>query len=212
MTAFFVDLDGTIIDPKAGMIGSFRRALCAVGENDLARGDLDWIIGPPIRSSFTSLLQDEEQAANALRRYREYYSVDGALFEFEVYPGIIDALLDLCRLGQVLICTMKPEPLAEPILERLDLNFALFAADLEGEIRSKDQILNRAVSQLGLDARDCMVIGDRGSDMAAARRTGMVGLGVTWGYGDLVELQRAGATGHCDQPIDLPRAVAGLLT
>jgi phosphoglycolate phosphatase len=205
MTVFFVDLDGTIIDPKAGMVGSFRQALQNIGCGDLAMRNLDWIIGPPVIGSFEKVLRNRRQAEEAMRLYRLYYTVSGQLFDFSVYPGVLAALAALSAEGQVFICTMKPEALAKPILEKLGLSFGLFGADLDGEIRRKEQLLQRAVDQLAVDPADCLVIGDRGADMAAARGTAMRALGVTWGYGSAIELVDAGAHTLCDDPVALVR-------
>lgn len=203
MITYFVDLDGTIVDPKAGMVGSFRRALQELGYDDLASGDLDWIIGPPVIGSFETLLGSGGQAGEALRRYRHHYSVGNGLFDFSIYPGVLESIAGLRTEGQVIVCTMKPMALAEPILARLKLSVGLVGADLDGEIREKGQILRRAVQDLAVDPVDCLVIGDRGSDMAAARKTGMRGLGVAWGYGTPAELRDAGAHDVCHNPVDL---------
>jgi phosphoglycolate phosphatase len=206
MVFYFVDLDGTIIDPKAGMVDSFRKALQETGYGDLASRDLDWIIGPPVISSFEALLGSSSQAKEALRRYRHHYAVGDGLFDFQIYPGVLEAVTDLRADGQVFICTMKPTAFAGRILERLGICDSLLGADLDGEIRQKDQILQRAVHDLVADPADCLVIGDRGTDMAAARRTGMRALGVTWGYGTPAELGDAGAHDLCHRSADLAQA------
>jgi phosphoglycolate phosphatase len=206
MITYFVDMDGTIVDPKPGMVSAFRRALREMGRYDLASGDLDWIIGPSVISSFTTLLRQGDQAREALRRYRSYYAPDGLLFDFSIYPGVLDSIADLRKEGQVFVCTMKPAVLAEQILGKLGLSVGLFGADIGGEISAKDQILGRAVRELTVNPIDCLVIGDRGSDMTAALKTGMRALGVTWGYGTAAELRDAGAHYLCRSPDDLSRA------
>jgi phosphoglycolate phosphatase len=203
MPVFFVDLDGTIIDPKAGMVGSFRRALQNIGCSDLAKGNLDWIIGPPVLGSFEKILRNRRQAEEAMRQYRLHYTPGGDLFDFTVYSGALEALAGLASIGDVFICTMKPEALAKPILERLQLSISLFGADLDGEIRLKEQILLRAVKEIAVDPADCLVVGDRGSDMTAARNTAMRAVGVTWGYGTATELVDAGAHALCNDPATL---------
>jgi phosphoglycolate phosphatase len=200
---YFVDLDGTIIDPKSGMIEAFRLALREVGFANFASVDLDWIIGPPAITSFATLLQNREIAVEALSIYRGLYTPDGMLFQFSVYPEMLQAIADMQTDGQLFICTMKPEALAGPILAELGLAVRLFGADLGGSISTKDEILDRAVSELGINPSACLVIGDRGSDMTAAAKTGMQGLGVTWGYGSATELRNAGAQALCHSPSSL---------
>jgi phosphoglycolate phosphatase len=211
MGTFFVDLDGTIIDPKSGMIGAFRKALREGGHHDLALTNLDWVIGPPVISSFATLLPKREQSEQALKRYRSHYQPHGSLFDFSVYPGMLAAIAELRDLGRVFICTMKPTILAEPILAKLGIASGLFGADLDGAIRSKEEILGHAVQQLALNPSECVVIGDRGSDMAAAGKTAMRALGITWGYGTATELSVAGAHALCHSPGLLPKAAGDLL-
>lgn len=211
MGSYFVDLDGTIIDPKSGMIGAFRRALQEMGYDDLASADLDWVIGPPVISSFVTLLRKRNEAEEALRIYRQHYTVDGLLLKFSVYPNILEAIAELQDTGQVFICTMKPTVLAESILAELDLRVGLFGADLNGHIDAKDKILDRAISELAIDPAACLVIGDRGSDMTAAGKSGMLALGVTWGYGTAAELSHAGAQALCHSPESLPQIASDLL-
>jgi len=211
MITYLVDLDGTLIDPKAGMVGAFRKALRELGRDDLASGGLDWIIGPPVIGSFETLLGSRGEAGEALRRYRRHYSAGGALFDFSVYPGAIEAVAALRASGQVYVCTMKPESLAGPILASLDMPVGLFGADLDGAIREKGQVLRRAVDELAADPSLCLVIGDRGSDMAAALEAGMPGLGVTWGYGTPAELRASGARALCHSPADLAQAARDLM-
>ena len=49
------DLDGTLTDPAAGIIGSLVHALEAVGHNVTDREQMRALIGPPLIEGFTSL-------------------------------------------------------------------------------------------------------------------------------------------------------------
>jgi len=51
-----VDLDGTLVDPKPGLIGSIQYALGKLGVPVPPANDLLWMIGPPFRVSFPKLL------------------------------------------------------------------------------------------------------------------------------------------------------------
>ena len=44
-----VDLDGTLVDPKPGLIGSVQYALEKLGRPVPPAEDLLWLIGPPLR-------------------------------------------------------------------------------------------------------------------------------------------------------------------
>ncbi|MGZ3461238.1 MAG: HAD family hydrolase, partial [Archangium sp.] len=48
-------------------------------------------------------------------------------------------------------------------------------------------------AELGVGPGDCAFIGDTAVDMDTARAAGMYGVGVTWGFRDVEELQSHGA-------------------
>ena len=52
------------------------------------------------------------------------------------------------------------------------------------------------------------MVGDRGSDIAAARINGIRSIGAQWGYGERRELAEAGADLLCESP----RALAACLS
>ena len=69
MTAVFLDLDGTLVDSKPGILSSLTTALTEVGRGDLAEDDLTWMIGPPFSESFGKIgLADPQAAIDAYRR------------------------------------------------------------------------------------------------------------------------------------------------
>ena len=86
-----VDLDGTLVDPKPGLIGSFQHALRQLGAPVPPADELTWVIGPPLRVSFPKVLGDAMRTEEALAHYREHYR-NGAMYDAIVYDGIVDAL------------------------------------------------------------------------------------------------------------------------
>ncbi len=51
------DLDGTLIDPKLGIIRSIQYALLKIGIPSSSDDSLDWCIGPPLLISLRKLLK-----------------------------------------------------------------------------------------------------------------------------------------------------------
>jgi Haloacid dehalogenase-like hydrolase len=72
-----LDLDGTLIDPASGIIGSCRYALERLHLEVPEEENLRWIIGPPLRESFERLLRGQADAEAALKFYRERYAERG---------------------------------------------------------------------------------------------------------------------------------------
>ena len=110
MAAVFLDLDGTLIDPAPGILGSVSHALRALDLPVPAPEALRWVIGPALIDSFARLGAAEPERALAL--YRERFGA-GAMFDCTVYPGIPAALDRLAAAGHRLyLATAKPRDFA----------------------------------------------------------------------------------------------------
>lgn len=210
MATIFLDLDGTLTDPKLGISRSFIHALEALGMAAPAADALDWVIGPALVDSFARLGVADPEAA--LAHYRARYT-DKGLFENHVYPGIPEALQALKDAGHILhLATAKPHAYARRITAHFGLAPFLdheFGPELDGRRNDKGELLAYALEQLGEAARTCVMVGDRHHDYNAARAVGMASIAVTWGYGNPEE--RTLAQVICTQPEDLLSAVTAAL-
>lgn len=83
----FMDLDGTISDPKEGITKAVAHALSYYGIQVENLDTLEKFIGPPLLDSFQDFYGfSEEQSREAVGKYREYFSRQG-LFENVLYDG-----------------------------------------------------------------------------------------------------------------------------
>ena len=55
MTAVFLDLDGTLMDSRPGIVASIAHAFRSTGNAHHAEDDLTWMIGPSFLESFAKL-------------------------------------------------------------------------------------------------------------------------------------------------------------
>lgn len=194
------DLDGTLTDPALGITNSIMYALEKMGRDIPPRESLYRFIGPPLISSFCEFCgMSEAEAREALRLYREYFSVKG-LFENEVYPDIPCALGKIRNSGaKLLVATSKPEQYSRQILEHfsLDTYFDIICGATMDEKRvKKADIISYALDSAGIteERRDRVImVGDRLHDIEGARENKIRSLGVLWGYGSRDELRDAGA-------------------
>ncbi len=109
-----VDLDGTLTDPAEGIVGCVRFALAAMGRAAAPDADLAWIIGPPLRQSFATMLDGTARAEEALAVYRTRYGSSG-LFEAVVYDGATEALARLKQSGaRLFLVHLEARRLREP--------------------------------------------------------------------------------------------------
>ena len=209
-----VDLDGTLIDPKPGLIGSVQYALRKLGLPVPPAEELLWLIGPPFRVSFPKLFGRPDLTEEAIGDYRESY-FSGAMYDAIVYDGVADALDRLRAAGcRLFVATSKPHYYARPILEHFDLarRFAgIHGPELDGTNDHKSDLIAHMIACEGVRPESAIMVGDREFDVTAAARNGIRTVGVTWGYGSVEELEGAGAATLCDAPGALASAALALL-
>src|SRR6266540_4152127 len=190
-----LDLDGTLVDPAPGIIGSCRHALERMGAPVGGDVDLRWIIGPPLRTSFAKLLDGRGDAEEALQFYRERYATWG-LYEAKPYPEILEVLTKRPRDGaKLMLCTSKPQPFARRVVDHFGfapLLSAVYGPDLDGRFDDKGDLIEHLLALEGPDPDQVCIVGDREHDVRAAARHGIPTVGVLWGYGSRAELGGAG--------------------
>ncbi len=209
-----LDMDGTLIDPLAGIGASYRRAAERIGYGELSDDEIRALIGPPIQDVFCDRwgcsAADQRVAVEA---FREYYQAVG-IFDFEVYPGVERLLTSLdangVRLG---IATSKPLVFARDIVRRAGWD-SLFScvggAELSGEKRAKHDVIESVLGVLGCRSDACVMVGDRSEDMRGAAVTSVYSVGVTWGYGTAGELRSAGASVVVHAPAECEMVIRSL--
>lgn len=191
-----IDLDGTLTDPKLGITTCIRYAMQKLGRLLADEVDLDWCIGPPLKSSLAKLLQsdNDELAEQALALYRERFSTIG-LFENEVYPEVAETLEKLQQQGyRLYVATAKPTIYAEQILVHFDLAKyfkKIYGSELTGERTNKGELITYLLEQENLDATATVMVGDREFDILGARQNGVKSIAVSYGYGTTEELAQA---------------------
>jgi len=209
---FLFDLDGTLHDPKEGITRSYQYALIKSGMKAPSADELEWVIGPPLIDSFSRFFPlNPEAARQAVAFYRERYSKDGILETF-AYEGIDDLLKTLKRGGhRLFVVTSKPRVYAEKIIVRShweDLFEKVYGCELDGTHNDKAELLAHLLEVEGIEARDCVMIGDRQHDIIAARKNGVKSIGVLYGYGSKEELVEHGADQIIGKVKELPALLA----
>jgi phosphoglycolate phosphatase len=212
LKAYLFDLDGTLTDPREGITRSIAYALERMGIEPPPLDDLVFAIGPPLRPTLARLLGTDspDMVQRALALYRERFA-DVGLFENRPYDGVAEALAALASTGALLVvATSKPHVYARRIVERFELapHFAeVHGCELDGTREDKRDLLAHILPHHGIDAREAVMIGDRGVDMRAARHHQVAALGALWGYGTRDELLEHGAQHLCASPCELTAAV-----
>jgi phosphoglycolate phosphatase len=199
------DLDGTLTDPREGIIACFKHALNGLGYSSPRDSDLECYIGPPLQECFASLLPSESprQIDAAVDLYRQQFSTKG-IFQNAVYPGIRDALAELRTGGaRLYIATSKPCVFAQRIVDHFGLRSyfqMIYGSELDGIRSTKSELIAHILGKESIPPRSTFMVGDRAHDVIGAKANGVSPVAALWGYGTREELTAAGATVFCERP------------
>ncbi len=187
------DLDGTLTDPREGIVNSILYALEKLGLHENSIAELLSFIGPPLRDSFANRYNlTSELADKAMLFYREYFSVKG-IYENSIYPGVADLLESLSSRGyKLFVATSKPTVYAIEVLRhfKIDTYFTeIIGSNLDNTRTDKTEIISYILCTYGLQACNSVMIGDRKHDIIGAKNNSMRTIGVSYGYGSSEELQ-----------------------
>ena len=204
----FFDLDGTLTDSGEGIINAAVYALEKYNIEVNDRSELRKFIGPPLQDSFsTDYGFSEDEIEDVIKTFREYYSEKG-IFENTIYENIQTVLFELKTRGKKLVVdTSKPEVFTKKVLDHFNISSYfdyVSGATLNNEKIQKVDIIRDAICKLGItDKSKVVMIGDRKLDVLGAKENGIDSIGVLWGYGDLLELEKVGPTYIAEKVLDL---------
>ena len=200
-TNILFDLDGTLTDPKEGIINSVKFALAKFGVNESEVGDLMKFIGPPLHVSFRDFCGfSKENTELAVQYFREYFT-DKGINENRIFPGVVELLESLkSRNLRIVLATSKPTVHANTVLDKFEIaKYFQYVkgSNLNGTESGKTEIISHIIEKFKLEKESTVMIGDRFYDIIGAKENGIDSIGVTFGYGSESELKEAGATYIC---------------
>lgn len=202
---FFFDLDGTISNPKEGIVNCINYAVELIEGNLLSPESLEQYIGSPLEEIFFSSLSvpSKDNIKYATQLYKEKYHYDGWK-QNVLYNGIHDVLRRLNESGkECYICTIKSTKIAKLIIKHFKLGLyfkEVFGCD---DGNKKHEILSSIIVTYSLNKRKTVMIGDRYIDMQAGVNNNIFTVGVSWGFGSENELINSGADIIIDQPSEI---------
>lgn len=210
LKAYIFDLDGTLIDSLKDLASAVNRMLVEQGypERDLAL--FPEYIGDGMRQLVSRALPEsartDEIIDRCLSSYQQQYQ-NGWHDQTVVYAGMQDVLDELKGRGMKIGCiSNKPHHFTKLCCDHFFPadTFAVILGQRDEVPRKPDPAgAHEAAALLGLTTADCAYVGDSGIDMAFAKNSGMRGIGVSWGFRSVAELQEHGADVIVNLPWDL---------
>lgn len=193
------DLDGTLTDSGEGIINCVIYALERFGLPIPARESLRYFVGPPLHESFVKQGVPAERAEEAVAIYRERYVPTG-MFENSPYPGVREMLEELKDAGHALyVASSKPEWMCVQILEHFDLAKyfeQICGATMDTSRTNKEAVIKYLIHENGR-SDNMIMVGDTKFDVIGAKALGIPCIGVSWGYGSVMEMESVGAIAIC---------------
>ena len=211
--AIIFDLDGTLLDTIADLTGAINRSLAACGLPTHTVDECRGYVGGGIREAVRRALppdSSDELIDRVLALYKNDYPHHCAE-QTTWYPGVPELLERLARRGLLLgVLSNKTEATAQQVVKTFfpDVPFRCVLGRAEGRPLKPDPGAAAPVlAAMGLEAGAVAYVGDSGTDMVFARRTGLFPAAAAWGYRSRRELEESGAAVAAGTPAELLAAL-----
>ncbi|MCI0555361.1 MAG: HAD family hydrolase [Anaerolineae bacterium] len=213
MRALIFDLDGTLVDTVYAHVFAWQRTLAEAGmplEGWRIHRKIGMSGGLFTRAVARELGREISSAEEAalLNRHGELFLQ--LLPERRPLPGAVE-LISFLKSNKILfgVATSGRRPEINASLDVLGIGDDTIVVERGDVARAKPEpdLFLACQQRLGVNAGDCYVIGDAVWDLLAARRAGMLSIGLlSGGYGE-DELSKAGAFRVYRDPADLHRSL-----
>jgi phosphoglycolate phosphatase len=185
--ALIFDLDGTLIDSKLDLIHSVNAMLREIKRPQLAAETISGYVGhgaPQLVARALGGTATEEELKHALQFFLGYYE-EHKMDNTCAYPGVPETLAQLSNMPMAVL-TNKPERISVRILNSLGLAkyFRAIYGGNSFESKKPDPFgANKILQELGVGAREALLVGDSEVDVQTARNAGTQAAAVNYGFG-----------------------------
>lgn len=211
------DVDGTLIDSEHNIVSAMTQAWSRMELGVPDPGEVRRIIGLSLVEACASLLPwaGHETHRAVAEHYKDAFRALRLLPDAAepLFPGALDVLDALEAQGWLLgLATGKSRRGVDNMLRNhaLEGRFVTIQTADDNPGKPNPAMLLRAAAETGAEVADMVMIGDTAYDMAMAQAARATGVGVSWGYHSIVELQQAGAREIIDSFEVLPDLLASL--
>ena len=206
------DVDGTLVDSQADILGAMTAAFDVVSRPVPSRDDILGIVGLSLDVAMVRLAPDASSGTHdaLVQGYKDAYvalrAKTGAAQSSPLYPGAEEVLDHLQSQPDVLlgVATGKSRRGLDKLIEAHGLEKTFVTQQVADHHPSKPHpsMILQALAETGVSAEDTVMIGDTSFDMQMAKAAGVRGIGVSWGYHPVSALRDAAEVleGFADLP------------
>ena len=179
------DWDGTLMDSEARIVACMQAAIADLEMPFRSVDQIRNIIGLGLRESVVTLFNrlSDAEYRSLVDRYRYHFLV-GDKTPSLLFDGVLLLLTQLLEKGHFLaVATGKGRQGLDKVLEETDLKTVFHATRCADESFSKPhpQMLLEIMDELGVEAKQTLMIGDTEYDLQMANNAGTAALAVSYG-------------------------------
>lgn len=182
------DLDGTLIDTIEDLGNAVNHALSLRGMPLHTIDEYRKMVGHGIRNLVATAMPSgstEQAVDGCLADFVSYYTAHIEDFT-KPYPGMQELLRKLQADGiKLAVASNKFQSGAETLIRSIfpDINFiAVMGNSPELPLKPDAAVVRYILDKAGVDASECTMVGDSGTDLLTARNGGVRALAVSWGF------------------------------
>ena len=205
--AVLFDLDGTLVNSLSDLAASTNFALTKFGFPTHETENFKIFVGDGMAKLIERALPEDKRDMETINttldifmeHYRAHY-VD----ETVPYDGILELLDKLTGVKKAVISNKADEMAIHLTRKLLGERFDIVCGKREGYPTKPDPTLTlEIIEKLGVAPNECIFVGDSGMDMAVAKNSGCIALGVIWGFRSEEELLLNGADYIAKKPAEI---------
>lgn len=195
------DVDGTLVDSQAGIVGAMSSAFGAVDLNVPDRSVLLSVVGLSLDQAFSRLcpelaISDRMHMAGVYKQtYANQRQAAGSANFSPLYPGVRGMLDVLSGVPENIlgIATGKSRRGLDALIAGHALDGVFITRQVADDHPSKPHpsMIEAALAESGAERTHAVMVGDTSFDMEMAHAAGIRSIGVSWGYHPVSELGQA---------------------